>query len=142
MFKNSVAASSHRRSLALCVGLALLVTTAVSAADRRSPAEARATYEKDRAACMNGQTNQDRATCLREAAAARQESGRGRLDDGQAEFEKNRLLRCDRQPLEDRADCIRRMNGEGTTSGSVESGGIYRELVTPVVAPAVPQRVN
>lgn len=142
MLKNPVAASSHRRSLALFAVLALLGATAVSAADRRSPAEARATYEKDRAACMNGQTNQDRATCLREAAAARQESGRGRLDDGQAEFERNRLLRCDRQPLEDRADCIRRMNGEGTTSGSVESGGIYRELVTPVVAPAAPQRVN
>ena len=50
----------------------------------------------------------------------------------QAQFERNRLRRCDNQPPQDREDCIRRMNGEGTTSGSVQSGGIYRELVTPV----------
>jgi hypothetical protein len=28
------------------------------------------------------------------------------------------------------------MNGEGITSGSVEGGGIYRELTVPVTAPA------
>ena len=66
------------------------------------------------------------------AGAALQEARRGRLDDGDAQFERNRLLRCDRQPAEDRPDCVRRMNGEGVTSGSVEGGGIYRELVTPV----------
>ena len=92
------------------------------------------TYQRDRAACLRGDTNQDRATCLQEAGAARQESGRGGLtkNSDQAQFERNRLLRCDNQSPQDREDCIRRMNGEGTTSGSVQSGGIYRELVTPV----------
>jgi len=92
-------------------------------------------YQRDRAACINGQTAQDRTTCLREAGAALQEARRGRLDDGQAQFEQNRLLRCDSQPAQDRPDCVRRMNGEGSTSGSVEGGGILRELVTPVVPP-------
>ena len=100
-----------------------------------SLADAEAIYRKDSAACNSGQTNQDRTTCMREAGAALQEARRGGLNADPAQFERNRLLRCDSQPPADRPDCIRRMNGEGTTSGSVESGGIYRELVTPVVPP-------
>lgn len=120
--------------LALCAAGALYGATA-AAADRGMLADAQTVYQRDRAACISGQTSQNRATCLREAGAAHQESKRGRLDDGQAQFEHNRLLRCERQPLEDRQDCVRRMNGEGFTSGSVEGGGIYRELVTPAVQP-------
>jgi hypothetical protein len=105
-----------------------------TAADAGAQANAQRVYERDRAACLAGRTSQDRDTCLREAGAARQEATRGRLGDGEAEFERNRLLRCDHQPAEDRAACIRRMNGEGITSGSVEGGGIYRELTVPVPA--------
>ena len=82
--------------------------------------------------CAYGQTSQDRATCLKEAGAALVEARRGGLDDGRGQLEKNRLLRCDNQPPQDRDDCVRRMNGEGITSGSVDGGGILRELVTPV----------
>ena len=119
--------------LALCAAGAVLGATVVVAADRGKLSDAQSAYQRDRAACISGQTSQDRATCLREASAALQEARRGRLDNGQAEFERNRLLRCDRQPPEDRQDCVRRMSGEGITSGSVEGGGILRELVTPVV---------
>jgi hypothetical protein len=121
--------------LALCAAGALLSATAALAADRGNRSDAQSVYQRDRAACISGQTSQDRATCLREAGAALQESRRPRLDDGQGQFEQNRMLRCDRQPAADRQDCVRRMNGEGFTSGSVEGGGIYRELVTPVVPP-------
>ena len=107
----------------------------VVAADGNSAANAQKLYQRDRAACLDGRTNQDRNTCLREAGAAFQEARRGRLGDNEAEFERNRLLRCDQQPAEDRPACIRRMNGEGITSGSVEGGGIYRELTVPVAAP-------
>jgi hypothetical protein len=119
-------------SRVLFAASALLISTASIAAESTS---AEAVYQRDRAACNSGQSSQDRATCLKEAGAARQEARRGRLDDGQAQFEQNRLSRCDRQPAQDRADCVRRMNGEGTTSGSVEGGGILRELVVPVVPP-------
>jgi len=119
--------------LALCAAGTLLSATLASAADRgKQLSSAQAIYQQDRAACMSGQTNQDRATCLREAGAALQEARRGGLDDRQGEYERNRLLRCDSQPAEDRQDCVRRMSGEGTTSGSVAGGGIIRELVTPV----------
>lgn len=109
--------------------LALLVaTSAWPATGSKSP------REQDRAACMS-QPAQDQAACMREAAAARQEARRGRLDEGlSAEYEKNRLARCAYLPAADQADCQRRMRGEGYTSGSVEGGGIYRELRTIVPA--------
>jgi hypothetical protein len=115
--------------------LSFAVLGTVAAADGNSAANAQKLYQRDRAACLDGRTNQDRNTCLREAAAAFQESKRGRLGDSEADFERNRLLRCEQQPAEDRQACIRRMNGEGFTSGSVEGGGIYRELTVPVAAP-------
>jgi hypothetical protein len=119
-------------SLSLFAASAVLGATAAMAADRGKLADAQSAYQRDRAACLSGQSHQDRATCLREAGAALQEARRGRLDDGEAQFERNRLLRCEKQPPEDREYCIRRMKGEGTTTGSVEGGGIYRELVVPV----------
>jgi hypothetical protein len=122
--------SGSSRSLVLCAAGALLISTASIAAERAS---AEAVYQRDRAACNSGQSAQDRATCLKEAGAALREARRGGLDDGQGQLEKNRLLRCDSQPPQDRQDCVRRMNGEGFTSGSVEGGGILRELVTPAV---------
>jgi pyocin large subunit-like protein len=121
--------------LALVAGAALLGATAAIAADGVTVADAQSVYQKERAACLNGATNQDRATCLKEAGAALQASKRGGLDDGQAQVEQNRLLRCDGQPPEERQNCVRRMSGEGATTGSVEAGGIYRELVTPDVPP-------
>lgn len=102
------------------------------AADAGSQANAQKVYQRDRAACLDSSAYQDRDACLREAGAALQEARRGRLGNGEADFERNRLLRCDQQPAEDRQACIRRMNGEGITSGSVQGGGIYRELTVPV----------
>jgi hypothetical protein len=112
-----------------------LFASPILAAEHGKASDAQTTYQTDRAACMRGASNQDRATCLKEAGAARQEAKRGALDTKteQAQLEANRLRRCDYQPAgEDRENCLRRMNGEGTTRGSVQSGGIYRELVTPV----------
>ena len=117
--------------LALCAAGALLAATVATAADRGKLSEAQATYQRDRAACMSGKTSQDRTTCLQEASAALQESKRGNLNDGQSDFERNRLLRCEKQPPEDRQDCVRRMSSEARVSGSVEGGGVMRELTTP-----------
>src|SRR4051812_29367272 len=60
---------------------------------------AQSTYQADRAACMKGQTNQERQTCLREAAAALAESRRGGLNDRGADYERNKLARCDAQTV-------------------------------------------
>lgn len=115
---------------AAAVGAVLFAGLAAAAGGSLSDAQAR--YQQDRAACLSGQSYQDRATCLREAGAALQEAKRGRAGDSDSAYEQNRLIRCDGLPAGDREDCLRRMRGEGTVSGSVESGGIYRELRTMV----------
>jgi hypothetical protein len=118
---------------AFAVGAMLVSGIAVAAAADMSEAQAR--HQRDRATCISGQSHQDRTTCLREADAALAESKRGNLDAaGTGHYEQNQLLRCDAHAAEDREDCLRRMRGEGTISGSVEGGGLYRELrtTTPV----------
>lgn len=76
-----------------------------------------------------------RDPAVREAQAARQEARRGRLqEESPAQLQRNRTIRCEGLPAEDRGYCMRRMDGEGTISGSVEGGGILREL--RVVEPA------
>jgi hypothetical protein len=98
-------------------------------------------YQSERAACMNGASNQDRTTCLREAAAAREETRRGHLTDDPGAQQKNVVARCQKLPQADQSDCIRRAQGEGMVSGSPEAGGVFRETITtvpaasPVVAP-------
>ena len=119
-------------SIALCAGLAMQGALAGDPA-RASDADAQARYQRDRAACMAGQTtNEDRATCLREAGAALAEARRGNLTDGDGQLRKNAKDRCKVLSGDERADCIARMNGAGTVSGSVAGGGILREKVTIV----------
>lgn len=133
MSNPGISVSSRAVRLALCAVGALLCASQAHAADQGTVSDAQAVYQQDRAACMRGDTNQVRATCLAEAGAAREEATRGaQSGNAQGQFEANRLRRCENLPAQDRDDCIRRMNGEGTTRGSVQSGGIYRELVTPV----------
>ncbi len=121
-------------SVALWAGAVVGAMLIAGMATAGNLSEAEARYRQERAACMSGQSKQDRTTCLREAGAALQEAKRGRSDESQHLYEKNRLLRCDRLPAADRDDCLRRMRGEGSVSGSVEGGGIYRELQTTVPA--------
>ena len=104
-------------------------TTAVMAANNASDANAR--YQAERAVCMNGQSNQDRATCLKEAGAALQEAKAGHLNDVQGAYTKNAMSRCEKLPADDRDACMRRMSGEGTITGSAQQGGIERELIVP-----------
>jgi hypothetical protein len=113
----------------LAVGLALAAAPA-AAADPVAPGDAMARYERERAACLSGQSAQDRETCLREAGAALQAARKGRAEDPPSDVERNRLLRCEVHPtVADREECVRRMT-QGTVRGSVEGGGVVRELVT------------
>jgi hypothetical protein len=96
-----------------------------------------ARYQAEVARCNSGQSQQDRDTCLKEARNARADAARGRLDNGQqGRYDANAMARCDNLPPADKADCVGRMHGQGSVSGSVEGGGLYREKVT--VEPAAP----
>ncbi len=81
-----------------------------------------------------GNPGEDPAACKREQAAARQAEKRGQLQSG-IDFRENALRRCDPLTGSDREDCVRRVQGEGSVSGSVESGGILRESRSITIGP-------
>lgn len=121
------------RKLARLSAMAMLVfgaSFAATAADDSSSKNTR--YQAERAACDSGLSTQNRETCLREAGAALDASKEGRLSTDPSAQHQNASLRCNALPGDDRDACQRRVNGEGTTTGSVGSGGVIRELVTPV----------
>jgi hypothetical protein len=125
----------HRRCAWLGLWLAVALAPAAALANAQDDAATqRARFEREREVCVSGHSNQDRATCLREAYAAYAEARKGKLDDN-ADYARNTIARCEVLPDDDRQDCIARMHGAGTTSGSVAEGGIYRELVTRTVNP-------
>jgi hypothetical protein len=117
----------------LLLVMAAALAWILSAAAQPPPAvDAHQRYLYDRADCLSGRSAEDKATCLREAGAAQAEARKGRLADASSDFEHNRIARCAYLTGPDREYCVRRMHGEGTTSGSVEGGGILRELVVTV----------
>ncbi len=111
-----------------CVVAAPAATTAVDAIHRQ-----------ERATCISGRSNQDRATCLREADAAHAEARRGALEVGSPSLAENTLRRCDPLPEAQRLACLARMQGQGSTSGSAATGGMFREISTPQSPPAQPR---
>lgn len=113
---------------------AMLATNLAQAADPVRPADAQKRYLEERAYCQNTRSAEDKTSCLREAGAALHEARSGKLADANTSYENNRIARCDYLNGPDKEYCVRRMSGEGTTSGSVEGGGILRELV--VIVPA------
>jgi len=93
------------------------------------------TYQQELAVC--GHNQQDRAACIREAGAARQAAARGGLTSA-PDYRQNALARCSLQPPVERSACEARVTGSGDSAieGSVMGGGLIRETVTPIPAPA------
>jgi hypothetical protein len=94
------------------------------------------TYQQELAVC--GHNQQDRAACIREAGAARQQAARDGLRVAGADYRQNALARCSlHTAASERAACEARVTGTGDTTvdGSVLGGGLIRETVTPVPAP-------
>jgi len=93
----------------------------------------RARFDAERKACRAGLTGKDTQTCLTEAHNAYGERRRGAdLQVSPEELLYNRLRRCEVHQGPERTDCEARMRGQGQTSGSVDGGGLLRELTTVV----------
>jgi Flp pilus assembly protein TadG len=132
----------HFRRPACCALLlgAVLVCPPLLAGAAAETADAAARYQQERAACTSGQSGQSQAACLKEADAAHAQALHGGLGDNgaagdAANYTANASRRCAALQGTDRTACRARMEGQGTTSGSVAAGGIYRELVTVGVPP-------
>ncbi|HEY0825305.1 MAG TPA: hypothetical protein VGD76_16070 [Ramlibacter sp.] len=90
-------------------------------------------FQSEVQACNTGKTQQDRATCLREARNAAAEKNRGRLETYGAHSE-HAMARCEVHTTgEDRAACRARVMGMGDVEGSVAGGGLLREVETVVM---------
>lgn len=124
---------------ALLAMFAALGAAPAQGADKAAPHDSEAQYQRDAAACATLAQGSDPAACLREAGAVRDTRGVGRADPDPGRLARNALKRCEPLPEPERGECVARTQGNGSTSGSVASGGVLRELVTPeAVAPIVP----
>lgn len=117
----------------LLVCITLLASLGAAAAPP-APATSRTTAEP----CIQGRTPSGGVGCISAAEAKLTRSRQAALDKDPAQYQRNAMVRCDRLVGDDRQDCIARIQGQGTTSGSVEAGGIYRELVTHSVGTPAP----
>ena len=123
--------------LALLAAQALLCASfclhAQAQTPEQPPNELMVRYQQDLAECEAQQATQDLATCRLEARNALAEAKRNLLSDTTANlFEKNQLRRCRVFKGEDREACEARVRGDGSSTGSVQSGGILREATRPV----------
>ena len=112
---------------------ALLVSVAASAqiASGTTGIDASGDYRHEVRSCMSGNTQQDQATCLREARNANAQ--RRTLGENDGNLKANRSARCDALKGEDREACLARVAGYGDVSGSVAGGGVSRQIETVVV---------
>lgn len=114
---------------------ALLAMTAATAqvATGTTGIDASGIYQQEVQACLSGRTQQDQATCLREARNAQGDKQRGALNNAGGNLEANATSRCDVLAGEDKAACQARVLGYGSTTGSVAAGGVLREVETVVL---------
>jgi hypothetical protein len=129
---------AHSRKSLVSFGVAaLLAMTAATAqvATGTTGIDASGNYRQEVQACLSGKTQEDQATCLREARNAQADKKRGVLDNAGANFQANAVARCEVLAGEDKAACQARMMGYGSTTGSVAGGGVLREVETVVVPP-------
>jgi hypothetical protein len=103
---------------------------ALAAGASSAAAKSEARYQRDAAVCLGPRYAGDKDECLSEASTARAGREPVTIDLDPERYARNALKRCEPLPETDRVDCIARMQGRGTTTGSVAGGGIYRELVT------------
>lgn len=122
--------------VAVALGLLALLSPLVHAAPVVDRAAIETQYRLDRSACAGKQEPSSREACVREAGAVRQEALLGKVDNTSTtpgDWRRNALARCQaHQDALDRSVCERRMLGEGETLGSVEGGGLLRQITTTV----------
>ncbi|HSV70037.1 MAG TPA: hypothetical protein VLI72_07990 [Methylibium sp.] len=132
----------NRRPTWALIALATALGCAAPAlAATQAEPSAAARYQRDRALCPASDAGNARADCLSEASTAYTRTQPSRPEESAENLARNAVRRCEPLREPDRTDCVARMQGQGTTSGSVAGGGIYRELVTREVetAPARPE---
>lgn len=131
-------AHDNTRSRKSLFSFGLIAALAVGAATAQvatgtTGIDASGSYQQEVQACLTGKTQQDQATCLREARNAQADKRRGVLDT-QGSLAANAMARCEVfQAADDKAACQARVMGMGNLDGSVAAGGVIREVETVVM---------
>ena len=134
LFNTPALRTSHAR----LAGLVLLAPMLMPVPALAATPETAGAYQRERARCMRIAIHGERANCLSEASTAHAATLPTTVDTDPGRFARNALERCKPLSEPDRGDCVARIQGQGTTSGSVAGGGIYRELVTREPATPTP----
>lgn len=111
-----------------------LAATPVFAASPATQADTKVQPQRARTTCTTVRGDA-RDNCLSEASTLAASTRPSRPEENAEQLARNALQRCKPLPEPDRRDCVARIEGQGTTTGSVAAGGIYRELVTREVGP-------
>lgn len=114
---------------------ALLATTTAQAAGKNSALTPQQRFQQEAAACMRLSQADNRSNCLSEASTRLAQTQPTPPSEAASVLAENARKRCEPLPDNLREACELRMRGAGTVSGSVEAGGIYRELVTITTEP-------
>ena len=134
---NTHKTTSMRMVLASIGITSLLTVTAAGAqvAAGTTGIDASGSYKKEVQSCLKGLSQQDQATCLREANNARAEKSNPAPASTASNLNANATARCNVLTGEDKAACTARVLGYGSESGSVAGGGVMTKVET-VVMPA------
>jgi hypothetical protein len=114
---------SHPTRILLMLLAALGASTAL-AAGKGATSDPQARYQREAGACNTARISDRRADCLSDAALRLAISLPTPAIESPAALARNVLKRCEPLPEQDRKDCVARMQGQGTTSGSVAGGGM------------------
>ena len=87
--------------------------------------------------CLANTMGAKRADCLEYSYANPTEKSKSAQESDSTDFAGNALSRCNVFKGEDRVACDARVKGLGSNTGSVQSGGVLKE-VTTVTRPDVP----
>lgn len=90
---------------------------------------------QERAWCMANTDGVARVDCLKEAGAAQAEKRRGTLDNNSGSFGANAVERCEVFEGTERVACQARVMGYGNASGSVQGGGVIKQIETVELPP-------
>ncbi len=110
--------------------VALLVCVPTSAATKTVAKESHNSMRSSK--CSYGVAQDGTDNCMSKAEFDITTSRQRALDSDPSQYMRNALVRCESLKGDDREDCVARIRGGGTVSGSVEAGGLYRELVTVI----------
>jgi hypothetical protein len=126
--------SARTRKSVISFAVTALLAVGAAAAQVATPGAAgidnTGNYQHEVQSCLSGKTQQDQATCLREARNAAADKKRGVLDT-EGNLIANGTARCNVfQAADDKAACQARVMGMGQIEGSVAGGGLIREVET------------